>query len=60
MDTKKIKLFNSAGLAAALHIWPPTFSKAFDGLTSVVRETVQCKLDYGELLDFASVSQSNI
>jgi mRNA-degrading endonuclease RelE of RelBE toxin-antitoxin system len=32
-------------VAAALQIWSPTFSKAFDDLTSGVRETVQRKID---------------
>jgi Cytotoxic translational repressor of toxin-antitoxin stability system len=32
-------------VAAALQIWSPTFSKAFDDLPSDVRETVQRKID---------------
>jgi hypothetical protein len=32
-------------VAAALQIWSPTFSKAFDGLPSGIRETVQRKID---------------
>jgi len=32
-------------VAAALQIWSPTFSKAFDGLPSSLRETVQRKVD---------------
>ena len=32
-------------MAAALQIWSHTFSKAFDGLPSGVRETVQRKID---------------
>jgi mRNA interferase RelE/StbE len=32
-------------VAAALQIWSPTFSKAFDDLPSDVRETVRRKID---------------
>jgi mRNA-degrading endonuclease RelE of RelBE toxin-antitoxin system len=32
-------------VAAALQIWSPTFSKAFDSLPSSVRELVQRKVD---------------
>ena len=32
-------------MAAALQIWSPTFSKAFDALPISVRETVQHKID---------------
>jgi mRNA interferase RelE/StbE len=32
-------------VAAALQIWPPTFSRAFDDLPSTIRETVQRKVD---------------
>ena len=32
-------------MAAALQIWSPTFTKAFDSLPSGVRETVQRKID---------------
>jgi hypothetical protein len=32
-------------VAAALQIWSHTFSKAFDGLPSGIRETVQRKID---------------
>jgi mRNA-degrading endonuclease RelE of RelBE toxin-antitoxin system len=32
-------------VAAALQIWSPTFSKAFDDLPSGIRETVQRKID---------------
>jgi mRNA interferase RelE/StbE len=32
-------------VAAALHIWSPTSSKAFDSLPPVVRESVQSKID---------------
>jgi mRNA interferase RelE/StbE len=32
-------------VAAALQIWSPTFSRAFDDLPSAVRETVQRKVD---------------
>ena len=32
-------------MAAALQIWSPTFSRAFDDLPSAVRETVQRKVD---------------
>jgi mRNA interferase RelE/StbE len=32
-------------VAAALQIWSPTFSKAFDSLPSSARETVQRKVD---------------
>ena len=32
-------------MAAALQIWSPTFSKAFDALPSAVRELVQRKVD---------------
>ena len=32
-------------VAAALQIWSPTFSRAFDGLPSSVREFVQTKID---------------
>ena len=32
-------------MAAALQIWSPTFSKAFDDLPSDVRETVRRKID---------------
>jgi mRNA interferase RelE/StbE len=32
-------------VAAALQIWSPTFSKAFDDLPSGFRETVQHKID---------------
>ena len=32
-------------MAAALQIWSHTFSKAFDGLPSGIRETVQRKID---------------
>ena len=32
-------------MAAALQIWSPTFSKAFDNLPSGVREMVQHKID---------------
>jgi mRNA-degrading endonuclease RelE of RelBE toxin-antitoxin system len=32
-------------VAAALQIWSPTFSKAFDDLPSGVREAVQRKID---------------
>jgi mRNA interferase RelE/StbE len=32
-------------VAAALQIWSPTFSKAFDSLPTSVRELVQCKVD---------------
>ena len=32
-------------MAAALQIWSPTFSKAFDSLPSAVRELVQRKVD---------------
>jgi mRNA-degrading endonuclease RelE of RelBE toxin-antitoxin system len=32
-------------VAAALQIWSPTFSKAFDALPSAVRELVQRKVD---------------
>jgi mRNA interferase RelE/StbE len=32
-------------VAAALQIWSPTFSKAFDSLPAPVREAVQRKLD---------------
>ena len=32
-------------MAAALQIWSPTFSKAFDDLPPAIRETVQRKID---------------
>ena len=32
-------------MAAALQIWSPTFSRAFDELPSSIRETVQHKVD---------------
>jgi len=32
-------------VAAALQIWSPTFSRAFDDLPAGVRETVQRKID---------------
>ena len=32
-------------MAAALQIWSPTFSSAFDELSSSIRETVQRKVD---------------
>ena len=32
-------------MAAALQIWSPTFSKAFDSLPSSIREAVQRKVD---------------
>jgi mRNA interferase RelE/StbE len=32
-------------VAAALQIWSPTFSKAFDALPVAVRESVQSKID---------------
>jgi mRNA-degrading endonuclease RelE of RelBE toxin-antitoxin system len=32
-------------VAAALQIWSPTFSKAFDSLPASVRENVQRKID---------------
>jgi mRNA interferase RelE/StbE len=32
-------------VAAALQIWSPTFSKAFDGLPSLLQETVRQKVD---------------
>ena len=32
-------------MAAALQIWSPTFSKAFDDLPATIRETVQRKID---------------
>jgi mRNA-degrading endonuclease RelE of RelBE toxin-antitoxin system len=32
-------------VAAALQIWSPTFSKAFDALPPAVREAVQSKID---------------
>jgi mRNA interferase RelE/StbE len=32
-------------VAAALQIWSHTFSKAFDGLPSGIRETLQRKID---------------
>ena len=32
-------------MAAALQIWSPTFSRAFDGLPASVREAVQRKVD---------------
>ena len=32
-------------MAAALQIWSPTFSKAFDDLPATIRETVQHKID---------------
>lgn len=32
-------------MAAALQIWSPTFSRAFDALPSVVRAAVQGKVD---------------
>lgn len=32
-------------MAAALQIWSPTFSKAFDSLPAAVRDVVQRKLD---------------
>ena len=32
-------------MAAALQIWSPTFSKAFDSLPSTIREAVQHKVD---------------
>jgi mRNA interferase RelE/StbE len=39
-------------VAAALQIWSPTFSKAFDSLPESVRQTVQSKIDeMGERLD---------
>jgi mRNA-degrading endonuclease RelE of RelBE toxin-antitoxin system len=40
-------------VAAALQIWSPTFSKAFDSLPSSVRELVQRKVDeMGGRLEF--------
>jgi len=39
-------------VAAALQIWSPTFSKAFDSLPESVRQAVQSKIDeMGERLD---------
>ena len=32
-------------MAAAVQIWSPTFSKAFDSLPSTIREAVQHKVD---------------
>ena len=32
-------------MAAALQIWSPTFSKAFDSLPEAVRQTLQGKID---------------
>jgi mRNA interferase RelE/StbE len=32
-------------VAAALQIWSPTFSRAFDSLPASVRDAVQCKVD---------------
>ncbi|HXS68491.1 MAG TPA: type II toxin-antitoxin system RelE/ParE family toxin [Candidatus Polarisedimenticolia bacterium] len=32
-------------MAAALQIWSPTFSKAFDSLPPVIREALQSKID---------------
>lgn len=32
-------------MAAALQIWSPTFTRAFDGLTPSVRDAVQNKVD---------------
>jgi len=32
-------------VAAALQVWSPTFSKAFDSLPSAVRDAVQRKVD---------------
>ena len=32
-------------MAAALQIWSPTFSRAFDDLPASIRETVQRKVD---------------
>ena len=39
-------------MAAALQIWSPTFSRAFDGLSASVRAAVQEKVDeMGERLE---------
>lgn len=32
-------------MAAALQVWSPTYSRAFDGLPSATQETIQRKVD---------------